>query len=213
MAAQIRVRVPCWPTRASSCQQSSIGLPRACSGIAAATRAAKFFYAPPGLPHRVLDAVAVPTAAESPAGVATCPRCAHRAARRTAARSPRPDRPAASAPRHASQGRGRCAPTRPLPPSAPALAAACGRGPRNGSTGRPGLPRCSGGPNRAASADPSRRSRPPPPAANRRKSAAVCSPRVNATATMTASRLCRTSESQVKPPTASPLSHPFRALV
>jgi hypothetical protein len=33
------------------CHQSSIGLSRACSGIAAATRSAKFFYAPPELQH------------------------------------------------------------------------------------------------------------------------------------------------------------------
>jgi hypothetical protein len=34
------VRLPCWPTRASSCHHSSIGFPRACSGVAAATSSA-----------------------------------------------------------------------------------------------------------------------------------------------------------------------------
>ena len=41
--AQTRVSVPCWPTRASSWNQTSRGLPRAASGTAAATASRKFF--------------------------------------------------------------------------------------------------------------------------------------------------------------------------
>ena len=41
--AQTRVRVPCWPIRASSWNQISIGLPLAWSGGCAVTVAAKFF--------------------------------------------------------------------------------------------------------------------------------------------------------------------------
>jgi hypothetical protein len=41
--AQTRVRVPFWPTRASSWNQISSGLPRAAAGRAAATVSAKFF--------------------------------------------------------------------------------------------------------------------------------------------------------------------------
>lgn len=41
--AQTRVSAPCWPIRASSWNQISIGLPLACSGSRAVTVAAKFF--------------------------------------------------------------------------------------------------------------------------------------------------------------------------
>ena len=40
---QTRVSVPCWPIRASSWNQISVGLPLARSGICAVTVAAKFF--------------------------------------------------------------------------------------------------------------------------------------------------------------------------
>ena len=39
----MRVRLPYWPIRASSCHHNSIGLPCLVGGIAAATRSAKFF--------------------------------------------------------------------------------------------------------------------------------------------------------------------------
>jgi len=42
-SAQTRVSVPCWPIRASSWNQISIGLPLARPGICAVTVAAKFF--------------------------------------------------------------------------------------------------------------------------------------------------------------------------
>ncbi len=41
-SARMRVSVPCWPMRASSCHQVSIGLPIASGGRAAVATAAKF---------------------------------------------------------------------------------------------------------------------------------------------------------------------------
>jgi hypothetical protein len=64
------VRLPCWPTRASSCHQSSRGLPLALSGMAAATSSAKFFYAPPGLRRPPRDGAGGPTSGGSLADAA-----------------------------------------------------------------------------------------------------------------------------------------------
>ena len=74
--AQSRVNVPCWPTRASSCRQSSIGCSRACSGMAALTRSAKCFCVSPALPGPAADGAAAPTSAGTRAGTASRQHCA-----------------------------------------------------------------------------------------------------------------------------------------
>lgn len=49
----MRVRLPCWPTRASSCHHSSIGLPCAPAGESRRRPGWRSFYAPPAPRHRL----------------------------------------------------------------------------------------------------------------------------------------------------------------
>src|SRR5258708_1531035 len=91
-------RVPCCPTRASSCHQISSGLPRACSGTAARTSSAKFFYALPALRHPDWGVAGGPTPGENQGDATDRPPSVRPASRHTLERSWPPDQCAASEP-------------------------------------------------------------------------------------------------------------------
>lgn len=142
--AQMRVSVPCWPTRASSWNQTSTGLPMASRGRTAAAARRSFFERL--LHHRIalgmLRTHRKPAEVEPPQQL---PRCVRAARRRTRARSGRAVEPAASAPaRRATQGQARSPPSLPRAPHARAPAAVWVPPRRDGPPAPTALPRCSG---------------------------------------------------------------------